>query len=99
MKLTFIGSGSAFTLGANNYHSNMLLENAHGERLLIDCGSDARHSLHEAGFSYHDIHDVYISHLHADHAGGLEWLGFTTKFDPTCSEKPNLYISETLVHD
>ncbi len=100
MKLTFIGSGSAFTIGANNYHSNMLLENAEGQRLLIDCGSDARHSLHEAGFSYHDIHDVYISHLHADHAGGLEWLGFTTKFDPTCNnQKPNLYISKTLAHD
>ncbi len=99
MKLIFIGSGSAFTTGSDNYHSNMLLENEQEKRLLIDCGSDARLALHELGLSYCDIHDVYISHLHADHAGGLEWLAFTTKFDPSYGEKPNLYLCETLIQD
>jgi len=95
MKLIFLGSGSAFVVG-QNYHSNMLLQNDHGKFLLIDCGTDARFSLSEQGLSYSDIHDVYISHLHADHAGGLEWLGFETKFDSKCN-KPNLYISKHLV--
>ena len=27
------------------------------------------------GLGYADIDAVYISHLHADHVGGLEWLG------------------------
>jgi len=96
MKLIFIGSGSAFTVGSNNYHSNMLLQNAEGQNLLIDCGSDARLALHELGLCHRDIHDVYISHLHADHVGGLEWLAFTTKFDNGCT-KPNLYINASLV--
>ena len=55
----------------------MILESEDGSKLLIDCGTDARHSLHELGLSYKDIEHVYISHLHADHAGGLEWLGFS----------------------
>ncbi len=98
MKLIFIGSGSAFTLN-DNYQSNMLLldENI-PEKLLIDCGSDARHALARLHYSYRDITDVYISHLHADHIGGLEWLAFSTKFDVNC-KKPNLYISSELVND
>ena len=96
MKLTFLGSGSAFTVGCNNFHSNMLLENS-GRRLLIDCGTDARLSIHQQGFSHRDIQDIYISHLHFDHAGGLEWLAFTTKFDSEQLEKPVLHISDQLI--
>jgi ribonuclease BN (tRNA processing enzyme) len=99
MKLTFLGSGSAFTVGTGNYHSNMLLHDEKGNRLLIDCGSDARLSLHELGLSHRDIQAVYISHLHADHVGGLEWLAFTTRFDPACkNKKVGLYVSEHLVN-
>lgn len=68
------------------------------KKLLIDCGSDARFSLHEKGYSYKDITDIYISHLHADHAGGLEWLALTTKFDKNC-KKPHLYACETILPD
>ena len=96
MKLTFLGSGSAFTVGTHNYHSNMLLGDEQGKHLLIDCGSDVRLSLHELNLTYQDITDVYVSHLHSDHAGGLEWLAFTTKFNSHC-ERPNLYICEKLV--
>lgn len=96
MKLIFLGSGSAFTVGANNFQSNMLIESDSKERLMIDCGTDARWSVHEAGFNYRDIDSVYISHLHADHTGGLEWLGFNRYFDPSCS-KPTLYIPECYV--
>lgn len=99
MKLIFLGSGSAFTVGDNNYHSNMLLEDPDKNRLLIDCGSDARLSLYTRGLTYRDITDVYISHLHADHAGGLEWLAFTKKFDLIQQPKPILYISEDLVDE
>lgn len=95
MKLIFLGTGSAFTVGDDNYHSNMLLESKNGKRLLIDCGSDARFSLYEQGYTYHDIHDLYVSHLHADHVGGLEWLAFNTKFDPS-GQKIRLHLSETM---
>lgn len=97
-KLTFLGTGSAFTIGSENYHSNLLLENSEGDRLLIDCGSDVRHSLHHLDLGYQDIHEVYVSHLHADHIGGLEWLGLRRFFDPAC-HSPTLYISPELKHD
>ena len=97
LKLIFLGTGSAFATGADNYQSNMLLvENEN--HLLIDCGSDIRHSLYELGYSYRDIPNVYISHLHADHVGGLEWLAFTTHFDKVC-KKPTLFIPEVLLDD
>lgn len=98
MKLIFLGSGSAFTIGADNFQSNMVLVNDQGSKLLIDCGSDIRWSLHASGFSHLDITDIYISHLHADHTGGLEYVGFSTKFDPRCS-KPRLYVSKDIASD
>ena len=97
MKLTFLGSSAAFESIADNYQSNLLLESSGQKKLLIDCGSDARRSLHAVGLSCKDITHVYISHLHADHIGGLEWLGFSRYFDPDC-ERPHLYLHEDLLH-
>jgi ribonuclease BN (tRNA processing enzyme) len=97
-KLLFLGSGSAFTVGADNFQSNIFVIKETGEKLLIDCGSDIRFSLYEAGFSYQDLTDIYISHLHADHVGGLEYAGITTLFDPQCST-PNLYLSQELASE
>lgn len=94
LQILFLGSGSAFCVGTDNYHSNLLLTH-NNKTLLIDCGSDIRHSLHEQGFDYNSIDDVYISHLHADHVGGLEWLGFNRKFNST-REKPVLHINHVL---
>jgi len=95
MQLLFLGSGSAHTLEADNFQSNMMLIADNGRRLLIDCGSDIRWSLARRGFSYRDITDIYISHLHADHIGGLEHVGFQSKFDPQC-ERPRLYLDASL---
>ena len=69
------------------------------DSLLIDAGSDIRFSLNKLHLTYLDIRNIYISHLHADHIGGLEWLALTTYFDPRYENKPNLYISEHLVRD
>lgn len=90
MKFTFLGTGSAFTL--DNYQSNMVLQ-VDGKNLLIDAGGDVRHSLREVGLTHKDIHGVYISHLHADHIGGLEWLGFATYFSDAHPRMP-MYVNE-----
>lgn len=98
MKCVFLGSGSAFTVGADNFHSNILLISDRGKKFLIDCGSDIRFSLYVADYSYLDITDIYVSHLHADHAGGLEYIGLNTRFDPRC-DRPNLYLSKDLASE
>ena len=95
MRILFLGSGSAHTVGADNFQSNMLLCSDNGRRLLIDCGSDIRWSLARQGFSHRDVSDIYVSHLHADHIGGLEYVGFKTKFDPAC-RRPRLYLEASL---
>ena len=93
MRLTFIGTGSAFTL--SNFQSNMLLEDS-GKRLLIDCGGDARHALAKAGLGAKDVDALYVSHLHADHIGGIEWLAFSRYFSD--APKPELFVNERLSH-
>ena len=95
MNLLFLGTGPAFGVDPNNYQSNMVLRSPGGRNLLIDCGSDVRYSLLTAGLHYREITDIYISHLHADHVGGLEYMGFATRFDAQCG-KPHLYIAEDL---
>ena len=97
-KLLFLGSGSAFTVGDNNFQSNVLLIARDNKKLLLDCGSDIRFSLYHAGLSYSDITDIYVSHLHSDHVGGLEYIGFSTKFDPKC-DRPILYVHEAIKDD
>ncbi|KIM10191.1 MAG: metallo-beta-lactamase [Sulfuricurvum sp. PC08-66] len=99
MTLTFLGTGSAFTVGGN-WQSNLFIENEKGNRLLIDAGSDVRHAMYEQGLSYRDFcgpeNGIYLSHCHGDHAQGLEYFGFTSMFDPTV-KKPNLFLSKSLV--
>jgi ribonuclease BN (tRNA processing enzyme) len=97
-RLLFLGSGSAFTVGTDNFQSNMLLIAENEQKLLIDCGSDIRFSLYQEGLSHLDITDIYLSHLHSDHVGGLEYLGFSQRFDPRCS-KTNLYLSKDIASD
>jgi len=80
MKIIPLGCGSAFTM--KDYQTNLLVER-NGKRLLIDAGTDIRFSLRDQGLSYKDIDAVYITHLHADHIGGLEYLAFCSYFDPT----------------
>ena len=98
LKITFLGSGSAFTVGDGNYHSNLLFQKD-DDTMLIDAGSDIRLSLHDIHLNYKDIRSVYISHLHADHVGGLEWLAFNTHFDPLYQGKPILFASEHIIND
>ncbi|MCK9567374.1 MBL fold metallo-hydrolase [Candidatus Pacearchaeota archaeon] len=62
-----------------NYQTNFVIER-NGKYLLIDCGGDVRFSLRDQGLTFKDIDAVYISHAHADHVGGIEFLAFTRYF-------------------
>lgn len=80
MRIVPLGCGSAFTI--LDWQSNFLIEE-NGKKMLIDAGSDIRFSLKDVGLSYKDIDALYITHLHADHIGGGEYLGFCSFFDPS----------------
>lgn len=95
MKIKFLGVGSAFTT-PEYFQSNLLITAPDGRKLLVDCGTDIRFSLGEAsGHDYHhvaaEIDAVYISHIHSDHIGGMEWLAIQTYFNPD-QPRPRLFM-------
>jgi len=96
MKLVFSGVGGAFA-SPEQFQTNAFLIADNGV-MLIDCGSDARHALSKQGVTVTDIDAVYISHLHADHVGGMEWLAFSTYFHPNL-QRPLLFANVNLMND
>ena len=79
MKLVPLGVGDAFS--ALWYSSCLALE--HEERwILVDCPHPIRKMLHEsdAGVDLDRIEAVALTHLHADHASGLEGYGYFAHF-------------------
>jgi ribonuclease BN (tRNA processing enzyme) len=97
MKVTALGVYSAFAVGSYNpdgsyipkWQSNFLIEfKTKGKvrddifRLVIDFGSDIRHSLAYQGLKLGDIDAWYCSHPHADHIGGIEGIALSTIFNP-----------------
>lgn len=92
MKITMIGTGNAFA--KTYYNNNALVETEH-IKLLIDCGITLPHALYQSGRTFADLDGVLISHIHADHIGGLEELAFQMMY--TYARKPTLYIAEPLI--
>jgi ribonuclease BN (tRNA processing enzyme) len=81
MKMKFIGVGGMATNIAQG-HSNMLLTE-NGKHMLIDCGKTAEYILRDDWkMSHSDIDAIWISHLHSDHVGSLEWLAIMNYFAP-----------------
>lgn len=94
MKIKFLGSGSAFVNHVENYQSNILIQ-YEDHNLLYDCGTSINDALHHAKMEASDIDSIYISHLHADHAGGVEFMAFKTYFSP--AKKPELIGHEYII--
>jgi glyoxylase-like metal-dependent hydrolase (beta-lactamase superfamily II) len=88
-----LGTGSAF---AKKFYNNNALLETEGGVLLVDCGVTAPKALHDLGKPFDVIDAVLISHIHADHIGGLEELAFQMKFK--YKRKPRLFIAENLVN-
>ena len=74
MKIHVIGCGNAFS--SESFNQSFVLEEE-GRRMLIDCGMQTPQALVTARYKPADIHDIYVSHLHSDHVGGLEYFAFS----------------------
>lgn len=92
MDIQMIGTGSAFS---KRYFNNNALVYADGFTLLIDCGVTAPAALHQLDKPLSEIDAILITHIHADHVGGLEEFAFRMKFQ--YERMPVLYIADTLV--
>lgn len=96
MKIIPIGCGSA--LCTENFQSNYIVEHD-GKRLLLDSGDDTRFALKAVGLKLTDIDAVYISHLHGDHANGVQQLAFGTYFNPATKCSIKLYGNHKVLED
>ena len=82
--ITFLGSGGAFAPIGRGHSSMLLQSNEH--RLLIDCGGSVQFTLgQDHGLNPGDIDGIWISHLHADHIGSMEWFALYRHFLPNKS--------------
>ncbi|MCX8071270.1 MAG: MBL fold metallo-hydrolase [Candidatus Binatia bacterium] len=72
VEVLFLGAGDAFCSGGQ-HQAGYLVTSRRGV-LLLDCGATTLASLkrHEANIAA--IDDVFLSHLHGDHFGGLPFL-------------------------
>jgi hypothetical protein len=77
MKVTFLGVGSAFS--RKHYNNNCLID-FDKARLLIDCGHTAGRSLSELDYDWLEIGSILVTHMHADHIGGLEECALVNLF-------------------
>lgn len=92
MKLQMLGTGGAF---AKTYFNNNALLDSGSGKLLIDFGITAPQAMHQLQIPLTEPDAVLITHIHGDHVGGLEELGF--RMNIVHGRKPILYIAESLV--
>jgi hypothetical protein len=104
VSIQFLGVGGAFSiptvpgdLSTAPMQSNMVITSESGKCMLFDCGSDIRFSAQMCGYGPNSFDAVYISHEHADHTGGLEWLLLNRLFGG--GSKPVLIAEAKLIQN
>ena len=102
-KITFLGSGSAFVLAEENYQTNIVIEDTGDTpcKCLVDAGTTIPDALAKANIKPTDIDKLFITHNHADHTGGAEYLGFKTFFStfPFGQKKINLIAHHSVLEE
>ncbi len=69
MKLTVLGAGTM--VPEKGYSPSAYLLEAGEKKMLLDCGWLSLSALTALGISANDISEVFITHFHTDHFGGL----------------------------
>jgi ribonuclease BN (tRNA processing enzyme) len=80
MRITALGTGDAFS--ATRYSSCLLVEHD-DTRILVDCPHPIRKILRESTRGRVDVGDIdalVLTHLHGDHASGLEGYALFARF-------------------
>jgi ribonuclease BN (tRNA processing enzyme) len=97
MRLLPLGVGDAFS---RRWYSSCAVVEAEGARLLIDCPHPIRKILHEGStaagtpLDVGDLAGVVLTHLHADHASGVEGLAY---FNAIALGRPTALLAHPLV--
>ncbi len=78
MRLQFLGSGDAFGSGGR-FNMCMLVE-SESTRFLIECGASSLIAMKRFHVSPNSIDTILITHLHADHFGGLPFFILDAQF-------------------
>jgi ribonuclease BN (tRNA processing enzyme) len=72
MRLKFLGSGDAF--GSGGRLNTCFMVDRGEASFLIDCGASAMIAIRKFGVDPNSIGTIVLSHLHADHFGGLPFF-------------------------
>ena len=92
MNVQMLGTGNAF---AKKYFNTNALFYIEGRTVMLDCGITAPLSLYQLNKTFNDIDALLVSHIHADHIGGIEEFAFQMKF--VHKRKPLLYVPPYLL--
>jgi ribonuclease BN (tRNA processing enzyme) len=92
LQIQMIGTGSAFS---KKFYNNNALVTCNGFTLLVDCGYTAPRALHELGVEINNIDGLVITHVHADHVGGMEEFAFRLKY--TYKHRMKLFVPSKVV--
>tara|TARA_Y100000310_G_scaffold274877_1_gene291168 strand:- start:775 stop:1590 length:816 start_codon:yes stop_codon:yes gene_type:complete len=97
----WVGCGSAFSTTTYKtaifcplYGSNPPITT---RNLLVEAGPDIFKSLYDTNIPLTDITDIFVTHCHADHVGGLEELAFRFRYLYN-GHKPVLHITKELAN-
>lgn len=77
MKLTFLGTGDAFSNEGRNNVSILIESFELDLRILFDCSPQCVPSLRKLGFKISDLDYVFITHIHGDHVAGLPFMALS----------------------
>lgn len=72
MRIIFMGSAPFIRPGQMN--TSIFVQLGNGENFIFDIGEGSPANYIAAGFALNELKDVFITHLHVDHFGGLPYL-------------------------